>query len=266
MAPAHQRTLVAAETTKRTLLVCVGDVVPGDLVNGVQALWWWSRDGDEGGGGCDGGRLVVDDGAWQLVVVRIGLTHFNLASLILLSFSGQISGASSGHFRPPNVAAHTITTFIPIVGYHLPRHISSPSSPSPRHHLHATSPSPTADARHHLHPAITKKGALDKVLVAQSCSVAFHTGVGGVEMDSAFGLQLNWPRKRSSKKQWVHKESVSKQGRKLAKGEPSVHRDPLFDEIPEDTLDHMETEDAQIVGRTRDTVGEEKGRLREHYT
>ncbi|GJU68985.1 hypothetical protein Tco_1255244 [Tanacetum coccineum] len=46
--------------------------------------------------------------------------------------------------------------------------------------------------------------------------------------------------------------------RKFAKGEPSVHRDPLFDDIPEDTLDHMETENAQDVGRTRDTVGEEK--------
>ncbi|GJU54975.1 ribonuclease H-like domain-containing protein [Tanacetum coccineum] len=66
-------------------------------------------------------------------------------------------------------------------------------------------------------------------------------------------------RKRSSKTQWVHKESVSKQGRKFAKGEPSVQRDPLFDEIPKDTLDHMETEDAQDVGRTRDIVGEEKG-------
>ncbi|GJS49106.1 hypothetical protein Tco_0599227 [Tanacetum coccineum] len=38
----------------------------------------------------------------------------------------------------------------------------------------------------------------------------------------------------------------AKPERKLAKGEPSVHRDPLFDEIPEDTLDHMETEDAQL--------------------
>ncbi|GJV96148.1 hypothetical protein Tco_1547725 [Tanacetum coccineum] len=46
-------------------------------------------------------------------------------------------------------------------------------------------------------------------------------------------------------------ESVSKQGRKFAKGEPSVHKDPLFDEI-------METEDAQDVGRTRDVVDEEK--------
>ncbi|GKB52936.1 hypothetical protein Tco_0903689 [Tanacetum coccineum] len=55
----------------------------------------------------------------------------------------------------------------------------------------------------------------------------------------------------------MQKESVSKQGRKSAKGEPSVHKDLLFDEIPEDTLDYMETEDAQDVGRTRDVVNEE---------
>ncbi|GKG43746.1 hypothetical protein Tco_0482839, partial [Tanacetum coccineum] len=52
--------------------------------------------------------------------------------------------------------------------------------------------------------------------------------------------------------------SVSKHGRKSAKGEPSVHKDPLFDEIPEDTLDYMGTEDAQDVGRTKDAVNEEK--------
>ncbi|GJW18115.1 hypothetical protein Tco_0025551 [Tanacetum coccineum] len=64
--------------------------------------------------------------------------------------------------------------------------------------------------------------------------------------------------KRSLKKHWMQKESLSKQGRKSAKGEPSVHKDPLFDEIPKDTLDNMETDDAQDVGRTRDVVNEEK--------
>ncbi|GKC40927.1 hypothetical protein Tco_1053311, partial [Tanacetum coccineum] len=64
--------------------------------------------------------------------------------------------------------------------------------------------------------------------------------------------------KRSLKKNWMQKESVSKPGRKSAKGEPSVHKDPLFDEIPEDTLDYMETEDSQDVGRIRDVVNEEK--------
>ncbi|GJR29377.1 hypothetical protein Tco_1105609 [Tanacetum coccineum] len=33
---------------------------------------------------------------------------------------------------------------------------------------------------------------------------------------------------------------------------------PLFDELPDDTLDYMDTEDAQDVGRTRDVVNEEK--------
>ncbi|GKA54523.1 hypothetical protein Tco_0753472, partial [Tanacetum coccineum] len=56
----------------------------------------------------------------------------------------------------------------------------------------------------------------------------------------------------------MQKEYVSKQGRKSAKAEPSVHKDPLFDDIPEDTLDYMDTEDAQDVGRIRDVVDEEK--------
>ncbi|GKB78150.1 hypothetical protein Tco_0945045, partial [Tanacetum coccineum] len=64
--------------------------------------------------------------------------------------------------------------------------------------------------------------------------------------------------KRSLKKNWMQKEYVSKQGRKSAKAEPSVHKDPLFDEIPKDTVDYMETEDAQDVGRTRDVVEEKK--------
>ncbi|GJW27737.1 putative ribonuclease H-like domain-containing protein, partial [Tanacetum coccineum] len=64
--------------------------------------------------------------------------------------------------------------------------------------------------------------------------------------------------KSFSKKHRVHKESVSKQGRKVAKGESSVQRDPLFDTIPEDSVDHMETENAQDEGRTREMVDEDK--------
>ncbi|GJS00357.1 hypothetical protein Tco_0316865 [Tanacetum coccineum] len=50
----------------------------------------------------------------------------------------------------------------------------------------------------------------------------------------------------------------AKPGRTSAKAEPLVHKDPLFDELPDDTLDYMDTEDAQDVGRTRDVVNEEK--------
>ncbi|GJR22956.1 hypothetical protein Tco_0971483 [Tanacetum coccineum] len=71
-------------------------------------------------------------------------------------------------------------------------------------------------------------------------------------------LQQRFPRKSFSKKHRMHKESVSKQGRKKAKGESSVQRDPLFDVMPEDKIDHMETENAQSEGRTREMVDEDK--------
>ncbi|GKE82923.1 hypothetical protein Tco_1552923 [Tanacetum coccineum] len=48
----------------------------------------------------------------------------------------------------------------------------------------------------------------------------------------------------------MQKESVSKHGRKPAKSEPTVHKDPAFDDIVDDALDYMETEDAQDEGRT----------------
>ncbi|GJX54879.1 hypothetical protein Tco_0284776 [Tanacetum coccineum] len=54
------------------------------------------------------------------------------------------------------------------------------------------------------------------------------------------------------------KESVSNRGGQICQSRTLVHKDLLFDELPEDTLDYMETEDAQDVGRTREVVNEEK--------
>ncbi|GJR80369.1 hypothetical protein Tco_0151154 [Tanacetum coccineum] len=71
-------------------------------------------------------------------------------------------------------------------------------------------------------------------------------------------LKQRFPRKSFSKKHRVHKEYVSKQGRKFAKGESSTQRDPLFDEILEDKIDHMETDNAQSEGRIREMVDEDK--------
>ncbi|GJU90763.1 ribonuclease H-like domain-containing protein [Tanacetum coccineum] len=51
----------------------------------------------------------------------------------------------------------------------------------------------------------------------------------------------------------MQKESVSKQGRKPAKAEPTVHKDLAFDDlddIMDDAMDYMESEDAQDEGRT----------------
>ncbi|GJS51964.1 hypothetical protein Tco_0625326 [Tanacetum coccineum] len=64
--------------------------------------------------------------------------------------------------------------------------------------------------------------------------------------------------KKSLKSNWMQKESVSKQGRKSTKAEPSAHKDPLFDELDDDVIDNMDTEDAQDVGRTRNGVNAEK--------
>ncbi|GJS80539.1 hypothetical protein Tco_0730420 [Tanacetum coccineum] len=43
----------------------------------------------------------------------------------------------------------------------------------------------------------------------------------------------------------------AKPGRRPAKAEPSVHKDPLFDELADDTLDFMDTENAQDMGRSK---------------
>ncbi|GKF12845.1 hypothetical protein Tco_0050771, partial [Tanacetum coccineum] len=67
--------------------------------------------------------------------------------------------------------------------------------------------------------------------------------------------------KKSLKKKWMQKESVSKQGRKLAKAEPTVHKNLTFDDlddIVDDAMDYMESEDAQDKGRTSSVVLEEK--------
>ncbi|GKE06527.1 hypothetical protein Tco_1398545 [Tanacetum coccineum] len=64
--------------------------------------------------------------------------------------------------------------------------------------------------------------------------------------------------KKTLKANWMQNESVSKQGRRSAKAKPSVHTNSLFDELPDETMDYMDTEDAQDVGRTRNEVNEEK--------
>ncbi|GJX20777.1 hypothetical protein Tco_0223454 [Tanacetum coccineum] len=52
-------------------------------------------------------------------------------------------------------------------------------------------------------------------------------------------------------------KNKSNPGRKSAKAEPIVHKDLAFDELDDDEIDYMETEDAQDVRRTRYIVHEE---------
>ncbi|GJZ43487.1 hypothetical protein Tco_0590742 [Tanacetum coccineum] len=88
----------------------------------------------------------------------------------------------------------------------------------------------------------------------------FNTHYSRSKQDRAESLSA----KRSTSVEQEHADervgipSSKEIGRKSAKGEPSVHKDPLIDEIPKDIVDYMETEDALDVGRTRDVVDEEK--------
>ncbi|GJR33181.1 hypothetical protein Tco_1109413 [Tanacetum coccineum] len=58
-------------------------------------------------------------------------------------------------------------------------------------------------------------------------------------------------RKKSLKTKLMQKESVSKQGRKPAKSEPTEHKDPSFDDL-DDAIDYMETDDAHDEGTVKD--------------
>ncbi|GKE55742.1 hypothetical protein Tco_1494927, partial [Tanacetum coccineum] len=62
--------------------------------------------------------------------------------------------------------------------------------------------------------------------------------------------RLAW--KKSLKTKLMQKESVSKQGRKRAKSEPTVHKDPAFDYL-DDAMDYMEPEDAYDEGTVKDS-------------
>ncbi|GKG13508.1 hypothetical protein Tco_0350468, partial [Tanacetum coccineum] len=73
-------------------------------------------------------------------------------------------------------------------------------------------------------------------------------------------LKQRLARKKSLKKIWMQKKYVSKQGTKSAKAKPTVQKDKAFDELDDDEIDNMETEDAQKIGRTRYVVHEEKER------
>ncbi|GKC01569.1 hypothetical protein Tco_0987705, partial [Tanacetum coccineum] len=68
---------------------------------------------------------------------------------------------------------------------------------------------------------------------------------------------------KSLKTQWMQKESVSKQGRKPAKAEPSVHKDPLLDELAGDTLilfeDTVSTKD--VVSTDKEKVSTDRSKV-----
>ncbi|GKF60001.1 hypothetical protein Tco_0176787 [Tanacetum coccineum] len=73
-------------------------------------------------------------------------------------------------------------------------------------------------------------------------------------LNSQYGIPI--PQQTYLLQKQIIREEV--QGRKNAKGESSVQRNPMFDVMPEDNIDHMETDNAQSEGRTKEMVDEDK--------
>ncbi|GJW11388.1 putative ribonuclease H-like domain-containing protein [Tanacetum coccineum] len=87
---------------------------------------------------------------------------------------------------------------------------------------------------------------------------------GDMTLQSVYDLciflctQQRWKERNLEVKKLDAKRVCIQTERKSAKAEPSVHKDPLFNELDDDEIDNMDTKDAQDVGRTRNGVNEEK--------
>ncbi|GJU17129.1 putative ribonuclease H-like domain-containing protein [Tanacetum coccineum] len=102
----------------------------------------------------------------------------------------------------------------------------------------------------------TAKGNEDDMALPKCLDLCISLCIKGFS-SSQGNLTLEGLSSQSQEARW-NKKSVSKQGRKKAKGESEVHRDPLFDVMPEDKFDYIETENAQSEGRTGEKVDEDK--------
>ncbi|GKD77533.1 hypothetical protein Tco_1340154 [Tanacetum coccineum] len=68
----------------------------------------------------------------------------------------------------------------------------------------------------------------------------------------SISMKKRLERKKYLKTKLMQKESVSKQRRKPAKSEPTMHKDPAFDDL-DDAMDYMEPEDAHDEGIVKDS-------------
>ncbi|GKC35785.1 putative ribonuclease H-like domain-containing protein [Tanacetum coccineum] len=74
-------------------------------------------------------------------------------------------------------------------------------------------------------------------------SKLWHSRLGHVNFKNINKLVKGQDRKKSLKKKWMQKESVSKQGRKSAKSTPTAHTDQVFDDVDvNDAIYYMKTD------------------------
>ncbi|GKE65833.1 hypothetical protein Tco_1519994, partial [Tanacetum coccineum] len=179
----------------------------------------------------------------QLVNVPVPLDHFPVNALTSKVFSFMVKKGKhfSGKITP--LFATMLVQSIEDEGATLEIPSEPQSTPSPPHPSKANvepqfDPSPRPSTTPHILdsiPEVTNQAKEIKHLKAQIKKL-----------------------KKQAKLVITHHRAWMKSGRKSAKDEPSVHTNLLFDKLPDDTIDYMDTEDAQEVGRTREVVNEEK--------
>ncbi|GJZ25006.1 putative ribonuclease H-like domain-containing protein, partial [Tanacetum coccineum] len=149
---------------------------------------------------------------------------------------------------------------------------SSPAhTPSPSTSLKGTSGSPgnqdqpshhssfsedTTSARVKVSKILRLKKRIKKLEMRAEPSISHHKA-----WMKSVSLKKILARKKPMKKKLMQKGSVSKQGRKTAKSKPTIHKDPTFDDLDDildDAMDYMETEDAYNNERTSSKTRELK--------
>ncbi|GJR88746.1 hypothetical protein Tco_0212757 [Tanacetum coccineum] len=157
-----------------------------------------------------------------------------------------------------------------------PQPIPSPPHPSTDQHDTQTNPSPRPLPTTHITDSIPE-GSGGNHGGQSSSDRSLSGNEGGMTLQSVYDLCISLctqvtdqakeikhmkahikKLKKKAKPVIIHHRAWMKSGRKSAKAKPTVHKDPTFNELDDDAIDYMETEDAQDVGRIRYAVHEEK--------
>ncbi|GKB53917.1 hypothetical protein Tco_0904670 [Tanacetum coccineum] len=216
----------------------------------------------------------------QLMNVPVPLDHFPVNALTSKVFSFMVKKGKHFSGKVTPLFASMLVQPTEDEGTTSERPSEPQPTPSPPHPSEATiepqsDPSPRPSPTTHIPNSIPEVSGVNQE--GQSSSDRSLSGnEGGMTLQSVYDLCISLctqvtdqakeikhlkaqikKLKKKAKPVITHHKAWMKSGRKSAKAEPLVHKDPLFDELPEDTLDYMETEDAQDMGMTIEVVNEE---------
>ncbi|GJS90571.1 hypothetical protein Tco_0773207 [Tanacetum coccineum] len=216
----------------------------------------------------------------QLKNVPVPLDHFPINALTSKVFSFMVKKGKhfSGNVTPlfdSMLVQPTEDEGDTLERQSEPQPIPSPPHLSEDQHETQTDPSPRPSPTTHI-PDSIPEGSGGNHGGQSSSDRSLSGNEGGMTLQSVYDLCISLctqvtdqakeikhlkaqikKLKKKAKPVITHHKAWMKR-RKPAKAEPTVHKDPAFDELDDDTMDYMETEDAQDVRRTSYVVHEEK--------